>query len=79
MNVPSSPLTEREKRIVQANSEIEGECPNPDCDLTVDVCDLTSDGVLYVSHEEDGVGLASRTDRGETDGCRVSPEFDPTL
>lgn len=76
---PSNPLTDREQRIIQANSEIEGECPHPDCERTVHVCDLTQDGTLYVSHESDGVGLDSRSPRGETDGCRVPEQNDPTL
>lgn len=76
---PVSPLSDREERIIDANAEIEDECPNPDCDLTPDVADLASDGTLYVAHEEDGVGMNSRSPRGETDGCRVPPEFDPTL
>lgn len=76
---PTNPLTERESRIIEANGLDMTECPNPECDLTPEVCDLTSDGTLYVVHEEDGVGMASRTPRGETDGCRVPPEHDPTL
>lgn len=77
--VPDNPLSEREKRIIEANAELQGEeCPDPDCDLTVKVVDLTDDDTLYVSHEEDRVGMASRSPRGETDGCRISPEADPT-
>ena len=80
MNTPQNPLTEREQRIVEANNELNGEeSPLPECDLTVAACDLTDDGTLYVSYEEDGVGLQSRTQRGETDGDRVPAEYDPTL
>lgn len=80
MNSPINPLTEREQRIVEANSELNGEqSPIPDCDLTVTACDITSDGMLYVSYEEDGVGLDSRTPRGQTDGDRVPAEYDPTV
>lgn len=76
---PTNPLTDREQRIVAANAHLPGECPNPDCDLTPEVADLTQDGTLYIAHEEDGVGLASRTPRGETDGCRIDAEHDYTL
>lgn len=76
---PTNPLTNREQRIVEANAHLPGACPNPDCDLTPEVADLTQDGTLYIAHEEDGVGLASRTPRGETDGCRIDAEHDYTL
>lgn len=78
---PENPLSDREQRIVEANAQLgeSEECPAEGCDLTPHVCDLTEDGTLYVAHEEDGVGLASRTPRSETDGCRVQAENDPTL
>lgn len=76
---PTNPLTNREQRIIEANAHLIESCPNPDCDLTPEVADLTSDGTLYIAHEEDGVGLASRTPRGETDGCRIGHENDYTL
>jgi hypothetical protein len=37
------------------------------------------DGRLYVSHEEDGVGLNSRSPRGQHDGCYIDAEHDPTV
>lgn len=75
---PRNPLTTREERIVDGNSALQGEeCPS--CGRTVDVVDLTDDGTLYVVHESDGVGLASRSPRGETDGCRLTDEQDPTI
>lgn len=78
MKVASSPLTQREERIIDANSELQGEeCP--ECGRTVNVCDLMDDGTLYVSHEGDRAGINSRSPRGETDGCDVDPENDPTL
>lgn len=76
---PTNPLTDRQERIVEANAHLPDVCPNPNCDLTPNVADLTADGTLYISHEEDSVGLNSRTDRGDTDGCRVDPSEDPTL
>jgi hypothetical protein len=80
---PENPLSMREKRIVEANAQIQRdeivECPCTDCSLTPNVADVTADGHLYISHEEDGVGLDSRTPRGETDGCRVPAKQDPTL
>ena len=63
----------------RSSGRLPGACPNPDCDLTPEVADLTQDGTLYIAHEEDGVGLASRTPRGETDGCRIDAEHDYTL
>lgn len=77
-NQPQNPLTDDERRLVDANANHIGECPNPECDRTVQVYDMTDDGVLYASHEEDRFGLASRSPRGETDGCRISAENDPT-
>lgn len=74
-----NPLTSREERIIEGNALDLGECPNPDCDLTPEVADVTSDGHLFVVHEEDGVGLDSRTKRGESDGCEIDPKHDPTL
>jgi len=74
-----NPLTTREQRIIEANSVIQDSCPNPDCDITPTAVDLTEDGTLYVSHVEDGVGLGSRSAHGDTDGCRIGPEEDPTL
>lgn len=79
MKLPESPLTEREERIIEANDLLGSDCPNPECDRTPRVADLTDDGTLYVSHEGDTAGLDSRAGRGETDGCRVPPEHDPTL
>jgi len=76
---PRNPLTDREERIIEANANLPDACPNPDCEFTPEVADLTSDGTLYVVHEEDRVGMQSRTPRGETDGCRVPSEHDPTL
>jgi hypothetical protein len=76
---PTNPLTTREERIVEANAHLPESCPNPDCDFTPEVADLTQDGTLYIVHEEDGVGMASRSPRGETDGCRIDPENDYTL
>lgn len=84
---PENPLTDRQDRIVEANANLPDECPNPECDLTPEVADLTRSasgeggrgGQLYIVHEEDGVGLASRTPRGENDGCRISAANDPTL
>lgn len=79
MNI-TNPLSTEAQRIVKVNAGmLEDECPNPDCDLTPDVADVSPDGRLYVSHEEDGVGLDSRTERGETDGCLIAPSNDPTL
>lgn len=79
MNV-TNPLSTEEQRIISANAGlIENGCPNPDCELTPDVADVSPDGRLYVSHEEDDVGLDSRTERGETDGCLIAPSNDPTL
>lgn len=80
MELAENPLTDRAERIIEANAGVvDNECPNPDCDRTVRVADVTSDGTLYVSHEGDGTGLDSRSERGETDGCRIDPEHDPTL
>lgn len=83
MEQPTSPLTDRDERIIEANAMIDDgemdECPNPECDLTPAVCDLTDDSHLFVTHESDGVGLDSRTPRGERDGCKVDPSNDPTL
>lgn len=80
MSTVQNPLSRRERRVIKSNATMSGmDCPNPDCALTVNVCDVSDSGELYVSHEEDGVGLDSRTARGETDGCHVSPENDPTL
>jgi hypothetical protein len=79
MNLPSSPLTRRDERLIEANSLLDTECPNPDCDRTVDVVDLADDGSLYVAHEDDRLGMGSRSDRGETDGCTISATNDPTL
>jgi hypothetical protein len=76
---PENPLTDRESRIIEANAHLPEECPNPDCEFTPEVADLTSDGTLYVVHEEDGVGMQSRSPRGETDGCRIDAEHDYTL
>lgn len=76
---PTNPLTNREERIVEANAHLPESCPNPDCDFTPEVADLTSDGTLYIAHEEDRVGMQSRSPRGETDGCRIDPEHDYTL
>jgi hypothetical protein len=77
--IAENPLTLREKRIIEANAMALDSCPNPDCDLTPEVADLTADGHLFVVHEEDGVGLDSRTKRGEQDGCKIDPKHDPTL
>lgn len=78
MKVAENPLTDREQRIIKANADLT-ECPNPNCDLTPDVADVSPDGTLYVAHEEDGVGLDSRSPRGERDGCRIEPVNDFTL
>lgn len=77
--LPENPLTDRESRIIEANADLPDACPNEECDCTPHVADLTADGTLYVSHEEDGAGRRSRSPRGETDGCRISPESDYTL
>lgn len=76
---PESPLTTREERIIEANQTIGDDCPNPECDKTPRVADLSDDGTLYITHHEDGVGLESNSPRGETDGCRVPAEHDPTV
>lgn len=70
-----NPLTENEERVIDANAELQGEeCPDPECEREVHVVDLSNDGTLYVSHVGDGAGLRSRSDRGETDGCRITDE-----
>lgn len=74
--LPESPLSDREERIVEANATVES-CP--ECGRDVEAVDVLSDGTLYVSHEGDRVGTASRSPRGATDGCRVGHEHDPTL
>lgn len=79
MKRPTSPLTNREERIIEANAHLPESCPNPDCEFTPEVADLTSDGTLYIAHEEDRVGVSSRTPRSETDGCRIGHEHDYTL
>jgi len=84
---PENPLTDRQERLVAANAHLPDACPNPECDRTPEVADLTRSasgeggrgGQLYIVHEEDGVGLASRSSRGETDGCRIGHEHDYTL
>lgn len=76
--VPENPLTRREKRVIRSNGQMQGE-PCPECGRTVHVVSLTDGNRLYVSHEDDGVGLDSRSDRGETDGCRLDAEQEPDL
>lgn len=77
--VVSNPLAERTERIIDANADLNGgECPDPECDRTVECCDV-SDGMLYVVHESDGVGLDSRSPRGKKDGCLISTDHGPTL
>lgn len=73
--LPESPLTEREERIIEANSALD-ECP--ECGRDVAAADLTDSGHLYVSHVDDEIGLDSRRD-DSLKGCRVEPSNDPTL
>lgn len=79
-SLATNPLTRDDKRLIEANAELPGaECPAEGCDCTVEAVDVTPDGALYVAHESDRLGVNSRSRRGETDGCRVSAENDPTL
>lgn len=74
----ASPVTDRERRIIEANATIDNTCPNPDCDKTPVAADLSEDGTLYVVHEEDGVGIEGMTKVGPR-GCHIEPENDPTV
>lgn len=74
MELAENPLNEVEKLLISANAVLCGEqCPNSGCEDTVSAVDHAGGGMLYVSHESDRLGTASRSESGETDGCVVSP------
>jgi len=78
MELANNPLTEREQRIIKANSVIGDTCPNPDCEKTPQAAEVDDNEYLYVVHEEDGVGLEGTRKVGPR-GCRIDPSNDPTL